>query len=51
MTLILRPPGRGNWAMVLVTIEGRHAADCAFFKIGDPFQLGRRVYRIAGLRP
>lgn len=50
MTLILRPPGRGNWLPVIVTIEGRHAADCAMVKIGDAFTLGRRVYRIAGIR-
>lgn len=51
MTLILRPPGRGNWATVILTIEGRHAAECAMFKIGDPFQLGRQVFRIAGVVP
>lgn len=50
MTLILTPFGRGNWAPITLVIEGRHAADCAMVKIGDAFTLGRRVYRIAGIR-
>lgn len=49
MTLILRPCGRGNWSPVFLTIEGRHAAACEFFKIGDLFPLGREVFRIAGV--
>jgi hypothetical protein len=48
VTLILKPPGKGNWAPVTVVIDGRHAVPLVF-KIGDLFPLGREVFRIAGV--
>lgn len=51
MTLVLRPPGRGNWEPVHLTLTGRHAALIEFFKVGDLFPLGRLVFRIAGVIP
>ena len=50
MTLILRPPGRGKWSPITVAIEGRHAIPLAF-KVGDPFTLADRVFRISRVFP
>lgn len=50
MILILRPPGRGNWAPITVAIEGRHAIPLAF-RVGDLFILADRVFRIARVLP
>ena len=50
MTLILKPPGKGNWAHVTVVIDGSHAIPLVY-KIGDPFPLGDRIFRICKVLP
>lgn len=45
MTLLLRPPGRGNWTPVLLRLDG----PCAplLFRVNERLHLGGQVYRIA----
>jgi hypothetical protein len=50
VTLILVPPGRGNWSQTMVQITGRRAAPL-FFKVGAMFELGGRMFRIAKVLP
>lgn len=51
MTLVLRPPGRGNWAPLIVRIEGKRFAPMAEnVRPGMFFTLGSRTYRIAEVR-
>jgi hypothetical protein len=50
MTLVLRPPGRGAWAPVIVVIDGRHAIPLVFRR-GDLFPLGGEVFRIVRVLP
>ena len=50
MTLILRPPGRGAWSPVIVTIDGRHAVPLGF-KRGDDFPLGGVIFKISKVLP
>ncbi len=50
MILLLKPPGKGNWAAITVAIEGRHAIPLAF-KVGDLFTLADRVFRISRVLP
>ena len=50
MKLILRPPGRGNWAPLIVAIEGKRAAPMLVRK-DQRIELGAVVYRIAKVLP
>lgn len=50
MTLLLKPPGRGNWLPVTVIIDGRHAVPLGF-KAGDQFVLGGVTFRISRVFP
>lgn len=52
MTLILRPPGRGNWTPVIVQVEGKpHLPPPMYFEVGQRVPLGGMVFRIAEVRP
>ncbi len=44
--LILRPPGRGNWSPLIVSVEGKRAAPLLVRK-GQTLALGGVVFRIA----
>jgi hypothetical protein len=48
--LILRPPGSGNWAPTVVTIEGPGARPLELRR-GMRYVLGDRVYRIVAVYP
>jgi len=48
--LVLRPPGRGNWAPTVVTIEGPGARPLDLRR-GMPYVLGHRLYRIVAVYP
>lgn len=50
MTLILVPPGRGKWTPTKLEISGPRTAPL-FFKIGERFELGGRVFRISKVLP
>lgn len=54
MTLTCRPPGRGNWAPVIIEISGR-LAEMDFFRfyVGQIIELGegRLKLRIAAIVP
>lgn len=51
MTLLLRPPGRGNWTPVRVTITGRHCAPLLDARPGMLLTLGRMTWRIVKVTP
>lgn len=41
MTLVLRPPGRGNWTPVTIVIEqSKHAPMPLFFHVGQVLEIG-----------
>ncbi len=47
MTIILRPPGRGNWQTTVVTIEqSKHAPVPIEVYVGQVLTLGTRVFRV-----
>ena len=48
--LILRPPGRGNWAPLILAVEGKRAAPLLIRK-GQRLPLGGVIYRIAKVLP
>ena len=48
--LILRPQGRGNWAPVVMAIEGARAAPL-LVKAGQLITLGGIVWRISKVLP
>jgi hypothetical protein len=50
MTLILRPPGRGNWAALTITVNGKRAAPM-LIRAGQRMMLGGMVFRIAKVLP
>jgi hypothetical protein len=50
LTLILRPPGRGNWSPLVLAIEGKRAAPLLVWR-GQLLTLGGVVYRIARVQP
>jgi hypothetical protein len=50
MTLILRPPGRGNWAPLIMKIDGERSAPL-LVRVGQLLTLGGQVFRIAGVKP
>lgn len=49
MVLILKPPGRGKWEPVIVSITGRRV-DNLFYRVGQRYSLDGTVYRIAEVR-
>lgn len=53
MTLVCRPPGRGNWAPVYIEITGRLAElDFFHFRLGQVIQISPLLkLRIAEIRP
>ena len=51
MTLLLRPPGRGNWRPVLLRVEGWHAPLPLEFAINQRVVLAGREFRIARVMP
>lgn len=51
MKLILRPPGRGNWATVVLTVEGRRAPPPMFFAVGQKLVLGGQTFKVARVQP
>lgn len=46
MTLILRPPGRGNWAPLVLHVQGQRAAPL-LVRVGDRLPIGGQVYRVS----
>jgi hypothetical protein len=50
MILILRPPGRGNWKPITVTVEGDRAHPL-FIQVGQRLFLGGRTFRICKVIP
>lgn len=51
MTLVFRPPGPGNWAPVLVTIDqSRHAPNLLDLKPGDVVSFGACRLRLVEIR-
>lgn len=50
MILILRPPGRGNWAPLFVTIEGKRTAPL-FIRAGQKWFIGGQTFRICKVMP
>lgn len=52
MTLILRPPGRGNWSPTILTIgSSLHAPLPLEVFVGQLWTLGDKVFRISEIRP
>lgn len=52
MTLLLRPPGRGNWRPVTVVVSGEpHLPPPMYFAVGQRITLGGQVFRIAKVMP
>lgn len=53
MTLILRPPGRGNWSPLVLSFDERHHAHLPVpigTKPGDRLTVNGREYRVAEVR-
>lgn len=50
MTLTLKPAGRGNWAHVTVTLDGKRATPL-LFRVGQTLALGGIVFRICSIQP
>ena len=47
MTLILRPPGRGNWAPVVMTIEqSKHSPLPLYVSRGQVLPIGGQLLRV-----
>lgn len=52
MTLILRPPGRGNWKPVTMKVTGNpHLPPPMFFAVGQIVPLGGMVFRVSRVLP
>jgi hypothetical protein len=50
VTLILRPPGRGNWTPVVVTIaQSRHAPVPLEFHVGQRVEFGGQMLRVCAV--
>jgi hypothetical protein len=50
--LVLRPPGRGNWKPVLLTVEGKpHLPPPMYFAVGQRIPLGGMVFRVSKVMP
>jgi hypothetical protein len=50
VTLILRPPGRGNWAAITMAITGQRASPM-LVRVGQLLTLGGVTFRIAQVLP
>lgn len=48
--LLLRPPGKGNWAPLIVAIEGKRLAPL-LIRVGQRMTIADQVYRIAKVLP
>lgn len=52
MILLLKPPGRGNWAATTVRIEqSKHAPLPLEVHVGQRWFIGGRVFRVARVMP
>jgi hypothetical protein len=52
LTLTLRPPGRGAWTPVVLTLEqSKHAPLPLEVHVGQRWVLGGRVFRVAKVQP
>lgn len=52
MTLVLRPPGRGNWKPVVIAIElGRNCPLPLEFHRDQRVELGGHVFRVSKVLP
>lgn len=52
MTLILRPPGRGNWAATTVMLQqSKHSPLPLEVFVGQLWTLGGKVFRVSEVRP
>jgi hypothetical protein len=52
VTLLLRPPGRGNWSPVVVALEGGKNAPLPLeVHVGQRLTIAGRVFRIARVLP
>lgn len=49
--LILRPPGRGNWATVELRVCGRRSPPPLYFAVGQRVELGGMVFRVSKVLP
>ncbi len=49
VTLVLKPAGPGNWAVTLMTLEGRCFRSFVL-KPGDRFPMGGVVWRVCEVR-
>ena len=49
MTLLCRPPGRGNWRLVAISID--FEPNPLFVRRGQLVTIGDRVLRIVEVRP
>lgn len=49
MTLLCRPPGRGNWRLVTVIVDWE--PNPLFVRPGQPVTIGQRVLRIVEVKP
>lgn len=52
MTLTCKPVGRGNWAPLKITIEGKHSAVFSHmwgFKVGQTFTLANITWRVCAI--
>lgn len=50
MTLILRPPGRGNWGTVVLKLDGRRAPLPIEVTVGQVWVLAGQQFRVAEVR-
>lgn len=53
MTLIVKPVGRGNWATLEITLQGKHAGVFGHmwgFQAGQTFELGGITWRVVEVR-
>lgn len=48
--LLLKPQGRGNWAPIVMAIEGQRAAPL-LVKVGDQVTLGGIVFKVSKVLP
>lgn len=52
MKLLLRPPGRGNWRPVLLTVDaGRNSPLPLEFHVNQRVSLGGHAFRVARVLP
>lgn len=49
VTIICRPRGRGNWALITITVDV--PADLFKFQPGEYFPFGDREFHIIEIRP